>query len=64
MPTMAEFLQTAAGETWFTKFFFADAYFKVELGNESNKYVIFTTHKGLYQINRLAVGLLAALAIF
>ena len=62
--TVADVLQTAAGGTQFLKRDLAYAYLQVEFDVESRRYVVFTTHKGLYQVNRLAVGLAAAPAIF
>lgn len=64
LPTMADVLQTAAGGAHFSKLDLADAYLQVELDDDSRRYVVFTTHKGLFQINRLAFGLAAAPAIF
>ena len=64
LPTVTEVLQTAAGGQRFFKIDLADAYLQVELDEESRKYVVITTHKGLFQMNRLAFGLSAAPAIF
>ena len=57
-------LQTAAGGQRFSKIDLVDAYLQVELDDESRKYVVLATHKGLFRINRLAFDLSAAPAIF
>ena len=64
LPTVAEVLHTAAGGTRFSKLDLADAYLQVELDEESGTYVVLTTHRGFFQVNRLAFELAAAPAIF
>ena len=57
-------LQTAAGRQRFSKIDLADAYLQVEVDEKSQKYVVLTTHQGLFRVNRLAFGLAAAPAIY
>ena len=64
LPTVADVLHTAEGAARFSKLDLADAYLQVELDDESRLYVVFTTHKVLFRVNRLAFGLVAAPAIF
>ena len=64
MPTCDEVFQTLAGGQHFTKLDLADAYLQLELDEESRRYVVYTTHKGLFRVNRLAFGLACAPAIF
>ena len=64
MPTCDEVFQMLAGGQHFTKLDLADAYLQLELDDESRRYVVFTTHKGLFRVNRLAFGLACAPAIF
>ncbi len=53
-----------AGGNKFTKLDFSDAYFQLELDKESRKFMVITTHLGLYQYSRLPFGIAAAPAIF
>ena len=64
MPTCDEVFQKLAGGQCFTKLDLADAYLQLEMGEESRRYLVFTTHKRLYRVNRLAFGLACAPAIF
>ena len=64
MPTCAEVFQKLRGGQHFTKLDLADAYLQLELDEESRRYTVFTTHKGLFRVNRLAFGLACAPAIF
>ena len=64
MPTCDEVFQKLAGGRQFSKLDLADAYLQLELDDESKRYTILTTHKGLFQVNRLAFGLACAPAIF
>ena len=64
MPTCEEVFQRLAGGTRFTKLDLADAYLQLEMDEESCRYLVFTTHKGLYRVIRLAFGLACAPAIF
>lgn len=64
MPTCDEVFQTLARGQHFTKLDLADAYLQLEKNEESRRYVVFTTHKGLFRVNRLAFWLACAPAIF
>ena len=64
MPTCDEVFQKLRGGQHFTKLDLADAYLQLELDEESRRYTVFTTHKGLFRVNRLAFGLACAPAIF
>lgn len=64
MPTCDEVFQKLAGGQRFTKLDLADAYLQLEMDEESKRYLVFTTHKGLYRVNRLAFGLSCAPTIF
>lgn len=64
MPNCDEVFQKLAGGQHFTKLDLADANLELELDEESRRYVVITTHKGLYRVNRLAFGLACAPAIF
>lgn len=57
MLTCYEIFKTLAGGKHFTWHDFADAYLQLELDEESRRYVVLTTHKGLFHRYRLAFGL-------
>ena len=48
----------------FTKLDLSEAYLQIELGEESKKYLVINTRKGLYRFNRLPYGIASAPAIF
>ena len=56
MPSCNEVFQKLAGGHRFRKLDLADAYLQLEM-EESRRYLVYTTHKGLYRVNRLAFGL-------
>ena len=64
MPTSDEVFNKLAGGECFTKLDLADAYLQLELDEESRRYTVFTSHKGLFRVNHLTFGLSAAPAIF
>ena len=64
MQTCDEMFQQLSGGQCFTKLDLADVYLQLEIDEESRSYLVFTTHKGLYRVNRLAFGLSCAPAIF
>ena len=64
LPRVDELLTVLRGGQKFSKIDLADAYLQIELDEESKKYCVITTHKGLYRYNRLPFGLSSAPAIF
>ena len=64
MPSCNEVFQKLAGGHRFTKLDFADTYLQLEMDEKSRRYLVYTTHKGLYRVNRLAFGLACAPAVF
>lgn len=57
-------LAKMSGGTKFTKLDLSQAYQQVRLNEESKKYVVINTHKGLFQYNRLPFGVSSAPRIF
>ena len=57
------FVKLTGGRT-FTKIDLSQAYLQVPLDEESKKYVVVNTHKGLFRYTRLPFGILAAPGIF
>ena len=53
-----------SGGTKFIKLDLSQAYQQVRLNEESKKYVVINTHKGLFQYNRLPFGVSSAPRIF
>ena len=53
-----------AGGQRFSKLDLARAYQQLKLDEESKKFIVINTQKGLFQYNRLPFGVLAAPAIF
>ena len=64
MPSCEEVFQRLSGGKRFTKLDLANTYLQLEMDEESRRYLAFTTHKGLYRVNRLAFCLSCAPAIF
>lgn len=52
------------GGKCFSKLDLSEAYLRIELGEESKKYLVINMHKGLYRFNRLPYGDASAPAIF
>ncbi len=52
------------GGTLFSKIGFSDAYFQVELDDDSKDLLIINTHKGLFRFNRLPFGITSTPSIF
>ena len=57
-------LAKMSGGTKFTKLDLSQAYQQVRLNEQSKKYVVINTHKGLFQYNRLPFGVSSAPRIF
>ena len=58
------FASLAGGSQRFTKIDLRQAYLQLEMEDESKKYLVLNTHKGLYRLNRLAFGIASAPAIW
>uniref|UniRef100_A0A914E5V9 RNA-directed DNA polymerase n=1 Tax=Acrobeloides nanus TaxID=290746 RepID=A0A914E5V9_9BILA len=64
IPTITELFQKLNGGKKFTKIDLSDAYFQIELDEDSKRLVVINTHRGLYKYNRLPFGIASASAIF
>ena len=64
IPKIEDLFSKLAGGQKFTKFDMSQAYQQLCLDNESTKYVIINTSKGLFKYNRLPFGISSAPAIF
>ena len=59
-----EVFERLSGGQVFSKLDLPDAYLQVELDDESKRYVVITTHRGLLRYNRFCFGLSSAPAMF
>lgn len=64
LPRIDNIFASLAGAVIFTVIDLSDAYMQLELDEESKQLVVITTHKGLFQFNRLVYGIASAPAIF
>ena len=67
LPRVEEFfsaLSGGGGGRYFCKLDMSQAYLQLELKNDSKQYVTVSTHKGLFQYNRLPIGVSSAPSIF
>ena len=64
IPKIEDLFAKMSGGTKFTKLDLSQAYQQVRLDEESKKYVVINTHKGLFQYNRLPFGVSSAPGIF
>ena len=64
LPRAEELFAALNGGVHFTKLDLSEAYLQIELDEESKKYLVVNTHKGLYRVNRLPYGVASAPAIF
>ena len=64
LPTAQDLFSTLAGGKVFTKLDLRHAYNQLLLDEESKKYLVINTHKGLYAHERLCYGVNAAPSIF
>ena len=64
LPRIDDLLESLSGGKSFSKLDLAHAYLQIPQEEQSKKYTTITTHKGLFQNNRLPFGLSAAPAIF
>ncbi|XP_048590142.1 uncharacterized protein K02A2.6-like [Nematostella vectensis] len=64
IPKTEDLLAQLGGGVQFTKLDLSQAYQQLELDEESKKYTTITTHKGLFEYNRLCYGIASAPGIF
>lgn len=64
LPNIEEILAKLSGNKIFTQLDLSDAYFQIELDEESKKLTTINTHKGLFMFNRLPFGIKTAPAKF
>ena len=64
LPRIEDLFASLAGGKLFSKIDLAHAYQQIPLSEESKKFVVINTHKGLYRYNRLPFGIASAPAIF
>ena len=64
LPTPEDLFATVSGAKYFSKLDLSHAYQQVELEQKSRKLVTVSTHRGLYQYNRLPFEVASAPAIF
>ena len=64
IPDMEQIMTRFAGNRVFTQLDLSDAYLQLDLGDASRPLTTITTHRGLFQYNRLVFGLETAPAIF
>ena len=64
LPRADDLFASLSGDVSFSKLDLAHAYLQIPLKEQSKKYTNVTTHKGLFQYNRLPFGLSSAPAIF
>lgn len=63
VPKIEDILVNLKGYTYFSKIDFSQAYNQIEL-DDSKKYTVINTHRGLFQYNRLVYGLSSSVGIF
>ena len=64
IPWIEDLFSKLSGGQRFTKLDLSQAYQQISLEEDSKKYVVVNTHKGLYQYNRLPYGISSAPGIF
>ncbi|KAH7724401.1 Gag-Pol polyprotein, partial [Aphelenchoides avenae] len=64
LPTPGDMFNMLNCSKYFSTLDLSDAYLQIELDDESNKLCGITTHRGLYQYNRLPFGVKSAPGIF
>ena len=64
IPTLDDLFSGLAGGKIFSKLDMSQAYAQLCLEDESKKYTVINTHRGLFQYNRLSFGISAAPGIF
>ena len=61
---MTDLITRRAGHKFYSKIDLKNAYLKIKVDNESQKYLVINTHLGLYKYKRLPIGIHCAPAIF
>ena len=64
LPRIDDLLASLAGGMVFSKLDLSHAYFQLTLAEESKKFVTISTHKGLFQYNRMPFGEVSATSDF
>ena len=64
IPKIEDLLATLAKGKYFSKLDMSRAYLQLELEEESKKFMVINTHRGLYRYNRLPFGIASAPGIF
>ena len=64
LPRSEELFAALNGGVHFTKLDLSEVYLQIDLDDESKKFLVINTHKGLYRVNRLPYGVASAPAIF
>ena len=64
IPKVEDLFATLAHGKMFTKLDMSQAYQQIELKEDSKKYVVINTHRGLFHFNRLSFGVASAPGIF
>lgn len=64
LPRIEDIFAKLSGGKLFSKLDLAHAFLQIPLDDDSKKYVVINTHKGLYRYNRLPFGIHSAPAIF
>lgn len=64
LPTPEDIFSEMAGNQFYSHIDFSDAYFQLELDDESQELLTINTHKGLYKMKRLGQGVKPASGIF
>ena len=64
LPRIEEIFANLSGGQHFTKLDLSNAYLQLPLHEDSKQYVTISTHRGLFQYNRLPFGVASAPAIF
>ena len=64
LPCIEDIFANLAGGKHFSKLDLRQAYYQMEVTEESKKYLTINTHKGLFQYNRLVFGVTSSPAIW
>ena len=64
LPNSENIFATLGGGTIFSHIDLPDAYFQIEVNDETKKLLVINTHMGFFQYNRLPFGVSLAPAIF